>query len=109
MRTYLKDLAARRETLVAQSAAQRALAGQTTAGIRRTLVSVERSVKLLRQLARKPAVLGLCAVAVALLIAKPRQTLAWLGHGLTAYNILRRARRTLLSEASSWTASSGPP
>jgi hypothetical protein len=99
MRTRLKDLAARREALVAQGAVQRAQAAEATAGIRRGLASVERAVDLLRYLARKPLVLGLGVAAIALLVAKPRQAVTWLGYGLTAYTMLRRARRVLFSQA----------
>ncbi len=94
----MKDLAARREALVAQAAVQRALAADATAGIRRGLISIERSVGILRYLARKPLVLGLGMAAVALLIAKPRQTVTWLGYALTAYTMFRRARRALSSQ-----------
>lgn len=95
MRTRIKDLAARREALVARAAAQRALAADATAGIRRGLVSVERGLGIVRYLARKPLAIGLGLAAIALLIAKPRQTATWLGYALTAYTMFRRARRAL--------------
>jgi YqjK-like protein len=94
----MKDLAARREALVAQAAVQRTLAADATAGIRHGLISVERGVGVLRYLARKPLVLGLGVVAIALLIAKPRQTVTWLGYAVTAYTMFRRARRALSSQ-----------
>jgi hypothetical protein len=95
----MKDLAARREALVAQGAAQRALAADATAGIRRGLISVERGVDVLRYLARKPLVLGLGVAAITLLIAKPRRSVTWLGYALTAYTMVRRARRALSSRS----------
>jgi YqjK-like protein len=101
MTTYMRDLAARREALVVQSATQRALAGQASAGIRRGLVSVDRAAGMLRYLARKPLVLAFSVVAMALLVAKPRRAITWLGYGLTAYTMFRRARRALSSQGAS--------
>jgi hypothetical protein len=93
----MKDLAAQREALVARGAVQRALAVEATVDIRRGLASIERGVELLRYLGRKPLALGIGVAAIALLIAKPRQTATWLGYGLTAYTMFRRARRALSS------------
>jgi len=98
MKAYARNLAARRRALLAQSAVQREQAAQATAGIRRGLTSVERGVDLVRQLARKPVVLGLGVVVAALFMAKPRQAMTWLGYGLTAYTMFRRARSLLSSQ-----------
>lgn len=95
----MKDLAARRETLVARAGAQRTRAADAVAGIRRAMGSVERSVGVLRYLAHKPLVIGLGVAATALLIAKPRQTAKWLGYALTVYTMFRRARRALYPQA----------
>jgi hypothetical protein len=97
MSTRMKQLAARREALVAQAALQRTLAADASAGIRRGLDLIERGVALLRGVARKPLVVGLTVAAIALLVAKPRQTAKWLGYGLTAYTMFRRARSVLSS------------
>jgi len=95
----MKDLAGRREALLAQAVVQRTLAADAVAGIRRGLGSVERGVSILRYFARKPLVIGLGAAAIALFIAKPRQMAKWLGYGLTAYTMYTRARRALSPRA----------
>ncbi len=93
----MKDLALRRQLLLARAAAQRRVAGEATADIQRGLASVERAVGILRYLGRKPLVVAAAAAAAALLIAKPRQTATWLGYAITAYTMFRRARRVLFS------------
>jgi hypothetical protein len=95
----MKDLALRRETLVAQAAVQRMRAADAVTSIRRGIGSVERSVGILRYLAHKPLVIGLGMAAIALLIAKPRPTAKWLGYALTVYTMFRRARRALYPQA----------
>ena len=95
----MKDLAARREALLAQAEVQRTLAVDAVAGIRRGLGSVERSVGILRYFARKPLAIGVGVAAIALLIAKPRQMAKWLGYALTAYTMFTRARRALSPQA----------
>jgi hypothetical protein len=57
----------------------------------------ERAADILRYLGRKPLVVAIATAATALLIAKPRQTVAWLGYALTTYTMIRRARRVLFS------------
>jgi hypothetical protein len=99
MRTRIKDLALRRRTLLARVAAQRRAAAEATAGLQRGLVSVERTVGILRYLGRKPLVVAIAAAVTALLIAKPRQTATWLGYAVTAYTMFRRARRVLFSQS----------
>jgi len=98
MRTRIHDLALRRQMLVAKSSAQRKVAAQATAEIRRELASVERAVGVLRYLGRKPMVVVVAAVAMALLITKPRQTATWLGYAVTIYTMFRRARRLLFPQ-----------
>jgi hypothetical protein len=95
----MKDLAARRERLVARAQVQRALAADAAGGIRRGLDSVERGVGMVRYLTRKPLVVSLGLAAFALLIARPRQTVTWLGYALTAYAMFRRARGALSPRA----------
>ena len=95
MITRSRQLAARRDALVAQAALQRARAADAGAEIRRALGWAERGVALVRGAARKPMVVGVAAAALAVLIAKPRQAATWLSYGLTAYTIVRRIRRAL--------------
>jgi YqjK-like protein len=95
----MKDLAARRERLVARAEVQRTQAADAVVGIRRGLDSVERGVRILRYLTRKPLVISLGLAAFALLIARPRQTATWLGYALTAYAMFRRARGALSPQA----------
>ena len=97
MRAHLRDLAARRGALVAKAAAQRTAAAEATAGIRRALTSVERAVGILRYVGRKPLLTGIALAAVAVLVARPRQALTWLGYGFTAYAMFQRIRRLLAS------------
>ena len=98
MTTLMRDLASRRHQLVAQAEAQRRAAAEATAEIRRALASVERAVDLLRYFRRKPVVVAIAAAVTALLIAKPRQTVAWLGYAVTTYAMFRRARRVLFPQ-----------
>jgi hypothetical protein len=95
----MKDLASRRERLLARAAAQRRAAAEATADLRRGLASVERTVGILRYLGRKPLVVAIAAAVTALLIAKPRQTATWLGYAVTAYTMFRRTRRVLFSQS----------
>jgi len=98
MSTRLSQLAARRTALVAQAAVQRTQAADAADGIERGLHWAERGVALVRGIARKPLVIGLTAAAIALLVAQPRRALTWLGYGLTAYTMFRRARSVLSSQ-----------
>jgi hypothetical protein len=95
----MKDLALRRRALLAQAAAQRRVAAEATAEIRRGFASVERAVGIARYLVRKPLVVAAAVAAVGLLVAKPRKTATWLGYAVTAYTMFRRARRVLSSTA----------
>jgi hypothetical protein len=95
MNTRMKELAARREALVAEAGLQRALAGEACAGLRKGLRLADRGLSFLRGLKRKPVVVGLAAAAVTLLIARPRQAVKWLGYCLTAYAMFKRANRLL--------------
>ena len=99
MITRPKQLATRRNALVAQAALQRARAADASAEIRRALGWAERGVALARRAARKPVMIGLAAAALAVLIAKPRQAATWLSYGLTAYTVLRRIRRAFATPA----------
>jgi hypothetical protein len=91
----MKQLAARREALVAKAGRQRAAAADASADIRRGLGLVERGAAFLREMARKPLLVGVTVGAFALLVAKPRRALTWLGYGFTAYTMFRRARAVL--------------
>ncbi len=93
----MKDLALRRQMLLARAATQRAVAAEATAEIQHGLASVERAVGILRYLGRKPLLVLIAAAAAGLLIAKPRQTATWLGYAVTAYAMFRRVRRVLSS------------
>lgn len=95
MITRPRQLAARRDALVAQAALLRGRAADASAEIQRTLGWAERAVALVRGATRRPVVVGLAAAALAVLIAKPRQAATWLSYGLTAYTVLRRIRRAL--------------
>ena len=94
----MKDLALRRQTLLARAAVQRRAAAEATAGLQRGLGSVERIAGVLRYFGRKPLVIAIAAAAAGLLIAKPRQTATWLGYAITTYTMFRRARRLLFSQ-----------
>jgi len=93
MITRPRQLAARRDALVAQAALLRARATHASTEIQRTLGWAERGVALVRGATRRPVVAGVAAAALAVLIAKPRQAVNWLSYGLTAYTVLRRIRR----------------
>ncbi len=91
MRTHMKDLALRRQTLLAQAAEQRRVAAEATADLRRGLASVERAVGILRYLGRKPLVVAYCSgrCRFARREAPSSSDLAW----------LRRSRPTRCSGA----------
>lgn len=93
MITRPRQLAARRDVLIAQAALLRARATDASAEIQRTLGWAERGVALVRGATRRPVVVGVAAAALAVLLAKPRQAVDWLSYGLTAYTVLRRIRR----------------
>jgi hypothetical protein len=95
MITRARQLAARRDALVAEAALQRTRAAHASAEIRRTLGWAERALALARGAVRKPMVAALGAAALAVLIARPRQAATWLSYGLTAYTVLRRIGRAL--------------
>ena len=99
MKTQLRDLAARREALLAKAAEQRTAAAEAAAGLRGGLTSIERTVGILRYLGSKPLVIAVATAVAGLLIAKPRQTAKWLGYAITAYTMFRRARRVLFPHA----------
>ena len=90
-----RQLAARRQALVARAALLRGRAADSGAQIRRALGWAERGLALVRGAARKPTVVGLVAAALAVLIAKPRQATTWLSYILTAYTVLRRIRHVV--------------
>jgi hypothetical protein len=95
MITHINQLAARREALVAEAEAQRAQAADVGAEIRAGLGFVDRGMAFVRSLRRKPLAVGVALAAVTLLIARPRMAVKWLGYGITAYTVLRRARHLL--------------
>ena len=95
MNTHIRELAARREALVAEAELDRAQAAHVGAEIRAALGFVDRGVAFLRDLTRKPLVVGVAVAALTLLIAKPRQAVKLIGYGLTAYSVFQRARRLL--------------
>ena len=95
MSARLEQLAARRQALIAEAARQRAVAAAATEGIRRSLRFIERAVLLVRHVKRKPLAAALVAAGVALVIRKPGTALRWLGYGLRAYWLVRRARSML--------------
>ena len=93
MNTHLRELAERRHALIAEADRQRDRASQAGAGIRAGLAITDRGLAILRHLRRRPIAVGLVAVALTLLIAKPRQAIAWLSYGLSAYAMFERMRR----------------
>ena len=95
MTTRMKQLAARREALVAEAGRLRELTGEACAGLQNGLHFADRGLSLARALKRKPVLLGLVATAFTLLVAKPRQAVKWFGYCLTAYSMFKRARRLL--------------
>ena len=99
MSTHMRELAERRHALIAEAEQQRDLASQAGAGIRAGLGIADRGFSILQHLRRRPIALGLMAVAVTLLMVKPRQAVKWLGYGLTGYTMFQRVRRFA---ASSW-------
>ena len=97
MNTHVKELAARREGLVVEADLQRARATHISAEIRAGVGVVDRGVSFVRDLIRKPLVVGVALASLTLLVANPRHAVKWLGYGLTAYSVLRRARRLLFT------------
>lgn len=97
MRTHLKELAWRREKLLAEAVAQRAAVAETAYRLQRSLSSVDRSLTILRYVGRKPLIVAVAVAAVALFFTKPRQAVAWFGYAFTAYEVFQRVRRLLFS------------
>ena len=101
MKTHMRELAERRQALLGEARRQRALVAEAAAGIRRGLAFTDRGMALLHTLKHKPAVVGVAATAIALLIARPRKAIKWLGLGLTVYSLIQRVRRLLSTSATS--------
>jgi hypothetical protein len=95
MKTRMAELTARRQELVAQAAAQRKLASELAHGLRAKLAFVDRVTRFVHGLKRKPLAIGIVAALIGLLAVKPRKAIKWLTYGMTAYSIMRRARRLL--------------
>jgi hypothetical protein len=98
MNTRMKELAARREALVADAELHRTVAGEACAGLKKALHLADRGLSFLRSLKRKPLVVGLAVAA--LLIARRRQAVKWFGYCLTAYSMFQRVNRLLATRRS---------
>ena len=83
-------LAAQRERLVAQSAAQRATLAQSIAPWRSRLALVDRGIAAVRYVRRYPAVLAGIGLLVAAL--RPHGTAAWLQRGWMLWQVGSRLR-----------------
>jgi YqjK-like protein len=92
VKTHMRELAERRQALVAEAQRQRTLATEAAAGIRQGLAFTERAAAFLHRFRNKPVVVGVAATAIGLLVARPRKAMKWLGYGLTAYSLVRRLR-----------------
>ena len=95
MNTRMLDLAERRRALLAETHKQRVRVAEAADGIRRGLAFADRGLAFLHTLRNNPAVVGVAATAIALLVARPGKALKWLGYGLTTYSLVRRVRRLL--------------
>jgi len=93
MNAHLRELATRREALVARGARERETMREAMRGIRRGLAVADRTLAVFDRIKRKPLAAGLAAVAVGLLLASPRRAFKWLSYGLSAYSLMRQLRR----------------
>ncbi len=91
MNSKLTQLAERRQQLVAQSDAQRAILADTLEPWRTRLAQVDRGVAVLRYVRRHPVLM----VGASLLLAalRPKRVGRWLQHGLMVWQLGRRLRR----------------
>ena len=99
MSPHLRELAARREALVARAASERAVMREAMRGIRRGLAVADGALAIVDRIRRRPLVAGVAAAAVALVLASPRRALKWLGYGLSVYSLVRRLRRIFAKPA----------
>ncbi len=90
MNGELQRLAARRQRLVAQAAAQRAVLAQQAAPWRARFALADRGVAVLRYVHRHPALLAVTGVLVAVL--RPRYSGIWLQRGLMLWQIVSSLR-----------------
>ena len=85
MNSELIRLAARREQLVAQSAAQRATLAQGIASWRPRLALIDRGIAALNYVRRYPALLATLGLLVTAL--RPRRATSWLQRGWLLWQI----------------------
>jgi hypothetical protein len=90
MKLTLHELAQRRETLVAQSTAQRATLAASIEPWRQPLALADHGLAAVRVIARHPVWI---AAGIGLFAAiKPARIGLWLGRGLVAWRLLRSLR-----------------
>lgn len=89
----LNDLAARREKLLARSAAQRAVLAQCIAPWSPRLAWVDRGIAAVRYVRRYPAALAALGLLVAAL--RPHRVAGWLQRGFMLWQVGSSFRNTL--------------
>lgn len=90
MNRRARYLAARRERLVAQAAAQRAVLAQQMEPWRARLAVVDRGIAAVRTANRHPLLLA--GIAVLLVAWRPRGAVRWLQYGVMAWQVARKLR-----------------
>lgn len=99
MNAHLRELAARREALVARGARERETMREAMRGIRRGLAVADSTLAVIDRIKRKPLIAAIVAAATALLLARPRRAFKWLSYGLSAYSLIRQLRRIFAKPA----------
>lgn len=100
MSVRLEYLAAKRERLVARSAAQRAALAHDVQPLRAPLAVADRGVALVRTASRYPLLVA--GVAALLVVWRPRRAVHWLQYGWMGWQVARRLR-------SSWSQNNAAP
>jgi hypothetical protein len=95
MTARLRELAARRDSLIVEAQMQRDVLAQAAQAIHRRLAAGDRIVHWLRSLQRKPLVFVLGTATAAILLARPARAVKWIGYLYSGYSLVRTLTRLL--------------
>ena len=86
MTARLRELAARRDSLIVEAQVQRERVAQSAQAIQRRLALGERALRWLGAAHRKPLLIAAGTAAAAMLIARPARAIKWVGYLYSGYS-----------------------
>ena len=89
MTARLRELAARRDSLIVEAQMQREHLAQSAQTIQRRLALGEHALRWLRAAQRKRVLIAAGTAAAAMLIARPARSVKWVGYLYSAYSLVR--------------------